>query len=178
MTLMCFLLDTGCRVSEALGVTHLDLDFDKHLARVRGRGKKERHVPFGEHTRAWLERYLEQKVAACTTEFVFVNQYGERLSRNAVAQRIADYGKAAGLRGVRTSAHTFRHTFGIQWLMGRGDFKGDTPSLMRILGHTTSAMTDKYAHFVGQDLPKLHEKLSPADGIVALPPTNKRHRIR
>lgn len=177
-TLMCFLLDTGCRISEALALTYTDLDCQHRLARLMGKGRKERQVPFGEHTLAWLERYLARRRESLDTDFVFVNQYGEQLTRNTVAQRIADYGDRAGLRGVRASAHTFRHTFGVCWLLGKGDYKGDAISLQRILGHSTPAMTQRYVHLVGQDFRKLHDRLSPADGIVAPPPSDRRRRLR
>ncbi len=49
----------------------------------------------------------------------------------------------AGIEGVRLSPHPFRHTFGVNWLLGGGEFKGDTLSLQRILGHSTPAMTQK-----------------------------------
>jgi len=177
LTLMCFLLDTGCRISECLTLTMSNLDLDRRLARVMGKGKKERDIPFGTRTLAWLERYLERRQESQATDFVFVNQYGERLTPNAMSHRIAGYGRSAGLRGVRTSPHTFRHTFGVNWLLGNGEYKGDTLSLQKILGHSTPAMTQKYVHFAGQDLRKLHDRLSPCDRLAPVPPEQRR-RLR
>lgn len=175
-TLMCFLLDTGCRISECLMLTLDDLDVPRRVARVLGKGKRQRDVPYGVHTAAWLECYLERRRKSVTTDLVFVNEYGERLTRHAASRRIAAYGRQAGLRGVRVSPHTFRHTFGVNWLLGDGEYKGDALSLQRILGHSTSAMTQRYVHFTSQDLGKLHTRLSPANRLVQQPP-NRRHRI-
>jgi integrase/recombinase XerD len=176
---MCFLLDTGCRISECLTLTLEELDLDRRLARVLGKGKKERQVPFGARTRAWLERYLEKRQKSDASPYVFVNQYGEQLTVNAMSHRVAQHGRRAGLRGVRVSPHTFRHTFSLNWLVGNGEYKGDTLSLQKILGHSTPAMTQRYVHLAGHDLRKLHDRLSPADQIVAAPPpTERRRRLR
>jgi integrase/recombinase XerD len=176
LTLMCFLLDTGCRISECLSMPLDHVDLERRVARVMGKGRKEREVPFGCRTLAWLERYLERRAASQATQLLFVNQYGECLTPNAVCHRISAYGRAAGLRGVRVSPHTFRHTFGVNWLLGTGEYKGDTLSLQRILGHSTPAMTQKYVHFAGQDLRKLHDRLSPGDQL-APPPPERRRRL-
>jgi integrase/recombinase XerD len=177
-TLMCFLLDTGCRISEALGLRYADLQLENRLVRVIGKGGREREVPFGSVTGEWLALYLERRRESTSTDYVFVNEYGERLSRTAATGRIAAYGRRAGLRGVRASAHTFRHTFAVRWLLGRdGGYKGDTLSLQRILGHTSPAMTQRYANLVGPDLRRLHDRLSPADSL-AEPPQPRRRRLR
>jgi integrase/recombinase XerD len=174
--LMCFLLDTGLRISECLSLTFDALDLPRRTARVLGKGKKERIVPFGARTLAWVERYLERRRQSDDTPFVFVNQYGEQLTANAMSHRIAGYGRKAGMRGVRVSPHTFRHTFSVNWLLGNGEYKGDTLSLQAILGHSTPAMTQRYVHLAGQDLRKLHDRLSPVDQLIAPPPPAERRR--
>lgn len=178
MALMCFLLDTGCRIAEVLSLTLEELDLERRTATVLGKGKKERLVPFGARTLAWLERYLEKRWQSDACPNVFVNQYGEPLTVNAMSHRIAQYGRRAGLRGVRVSPHTFRHTFSVNWLLGNGQYKGDTLSLQTILGHSTPAMTQRYVHLAGQDLRKLHDRLSPVDQMVAAPPSERRRRLR
>jgi integrase/recombinase XerD len=177
LVLMLFLLDTGCRISEALSLTLDSLDLESRTARVVGKGARQRDVPFGRTTRAWIERYLERRQGSAAFPNVFVNQYGEPLTRFAVNRRLADYGRRAGLRGVRVSPHTFRHTFGINWLLGTGEYKGDTISLQKLLGHTTPAMTQRYVHLTGQDLSKLHDRLSPADRLIEPPEVTKRKRL-
>lgn len=177
VTLMCFLLDTGCRIAEALSLSYDDVDLEVRTARVMGKGRKERSVPFGVTTRAWLVRYLERRRESAATNYVFVNEYGEKLTTSAMSHRVSKYGRDAGLRGVRATPHTFRHTFAVNWLLGNDDYKGDAISLQRILGHSTPAMTQRYVHFAGQDLRKLHDRLSPADQM-ASPPPQRRKRLR
>lgn len=176
LVLMCFLLDTGLRISECLSLTFEALNLPGRTARVLVKGRKERIVPFGTRTRAWLERYLERRRQSEDTPFVFVNQYGEQLTANAMSHRIAGYGRKAGLRGVRVSPHPFRHTFSVNWLLGNGEYKGDTLSLQTILGHSTPAMTQRYVYLAGQDLRKLHDRLSAVDQLVAPPPPTERRR--
>lgn len=179
VALMCFLLDTGCRISEALALTFEEVNLEQRSARVLGKGTKERIVPFGMTTRAWLERYLARRNESTLTTYLFVNQYGERLTASAMSHRFAGYGRAAGLRGVRVSPHTFRHTFAVNWLLGTGDCQGDSISLQRILGHSTAAMTQRYVHFATGDLRKLHDRLSPTDQIAPAPPVpERRKRLR
>jgi integrase/recombinase XerD len=175
---MAVLLDTGVRISEVLNARLDDLDLERQLLRVMGKGNKERIVPFGEKTAEWLEQYLAKRQKSVATDYLFVNQFGERLRRESVTQRFVAYGKKAGIEGVRVSPHTFRHTFGVTWLVGGGEFKGDTLSLQRILGHSTPAMTQKYVNFANEDLRKLHARLSPADRIMESPPEGKRRKLR
>jgi integrase/recombinase XerD len=168
----------GCRVSECLGLALSDLDLENRVLRVMGKGRKERFVPFGERTAEWLARYLERRQKSGVTEYLFINQFGERMLRTSICQRMAAYGRRAGIEGVRVSPHTFRHTFGVSWLVGGGEYKGDTLSPQRILGHTTPTMTQKYVNFANEDLRKLHQRLSPADRIVEPPPDGRRRRLR
>jgi integrase/recombinase XerD len=105
LALMCFLLDTGCRIAECLSLTFEELDLDRRLVRVLGKGRKERDVPFGARTRAWLERYLERRQKSEASSYVVVNQYGEQLTVSAMSHRIALHGRRADIRGVRVSPH-------------------------------------------------------------------------
>jgi integrase/recombinase XerD len=168
-TIMTFLLDAGCRISECLALTFEAVDLEGRTARIAGKGGKDRIVPFGVRTRAWLERYLEKRAQDGGSQLLFVNQFGEKLTRNGMWQRIELYGRKAGLKGVRTSPHTFRHTFAVSWLVGNDDYKGDALSLQTILGHSSPEMTKRYVSFANKDLGKLHDRLSPADRTGFLP---------
>jgi integrase/recombinase XerD len=113
-TLMCLLLDTGARISECLSLRLQDVDLEQRVLRVYGKGGRERIVPFGERTAEWLERYLARRCESIASDYLFINQFGERLLRTSVAKRFAVYGRRAGIEGVRVSPHTFRHTFGVK----------------------------------------------------------------
>ena len=178
MALMCFLLDTGCRVSECLSLTLTDLDLKQRTARVMGKGNKERIVPFGESTAEWLTYYLEQRKKSRQSDRVLVNDFGELLTRYTVCHRIEAYGTKAGVEGVRVSPHMFRHTFAVSWLKGQENYKGDTVSLQTILGHHSPEMTRRYVYLASQDLRALHDRLSPVDHMAEPPPSPGRRRIR
>lgn len=113
VALMCFLLDTGCRIAECLSLTLEELELERRVARVLGKGKKERLIPIGLRTRAWLEQYLEKRRQSDASPYVFVNQYGERLTVNAMSHRIADYGRLKlKLHSVRVLEWQARKRYG------------------------------------------------------------------
>lgn len=76
---MCLLLDTGVRISEVLGARLEDVDLETRLLRVMGKGKRERQVAFGERTAEWLEQYLVRRRKSVISDYLFVNQFGDRL---------------------------------------------------------------------------------------------------
>jgi integrase/recombinase XerD len=79
----------------------------------------------------------------------------------ASATQIRKYGKMAGIKNVRVSPHTFRHTFAKIWILNGGD----TFSLQKILGHTTMDMVRNYVNLVSEDIQIQHRKFSPMDRL-------------
>ncbi len=111
-TLLLLLIDTGVRIDEALSLKRDDIDFDSLLIRVRGKGKKQRYVPFSLELRKSLFKFLSKhhfELVFCTrngTKYSYVNCWRDF--------RILAY--KLGLSGVRVSPHTLRHTFARNYL--------------------------------------------------------------
>lgn len=139
--LLLFLLDTGVRASEACGLTTDRLHLPEGYAVVVGKGRKEREVAFGQQTRIQLVRYLNRYRRGECAE-VFTGKRGHPLTGSGIDQIIYRLAEWAGVDdgSVRCSAHTFRHTFAVNFLT-RG---GDLYALSRLLGHSSVKTTEVY----------------------------------
>ena len=141
--LISVLVDTGIRAGELCGLT-LDGVFlwpeDAHL-KVYGKGSKWREVGLGKSSRTILHRYLTRhRRAAQDEQHVFLNRHGKPLTVSGIDQLLERLNGWARLIGVRVSAHTFRHTFALNYLKNGGDIY----RLSRLLGHTSVQVTEGY----------------------------------
>jgi len=161
-TLMVLMLDAALRVSEALGLALCDVDLGEGLLAVMGKGRKARQVPVGRVARRALVRWLQCRGDVPGQDLVFCTRTGDRVERRLVERRVSDYGRKAGISGVRVSPHTLRHTAATMYLR-----QGGNPLyLQRLLGHSTLAMTNRYLQAVGaDDLRNAHRTASPMDGL-------------
>jgi integrase/recombinase XerD len=134
---------SGLRVSEAAGLNIRDLYFPEGIVRVRGKGSKERMVPFGEEAASWLRRYLEEARPALAkfrrTEALFLGRTGKRLSRKGMWR---NYAALAAPLGASSRIHALRHSYATELLKGGADLR----SLQELLGHADLATTQIYAH--------------------------------
>jgi len=150
--LICLLLDTGVRISEALGLTKEDVDFENLVLKVRGKGMKHRLVPFSSELRRLLWRYVQR-----TDHLVYATRNNTRLSRRDVLRDMKKIGRQLGIVGVRLSPHTLRHTFAVSYLRAGGNLF----YLSRILGHSSIETTQRYLQSLGvQDIQAVHDKFS------------------
>lgn len=114
-----------------------------------------RYVPISEQLKSVLKQYLQ--IHNGMSEFVFVNLSGKPIDKNSFRLIVHGYGKKAGIKGVRCSPHTFRHTFAKFYILNGGD----AFSLMQIMGHTTMEMTKRYIRLFSTDIIEKHKKYSP-----------------
>jgi len=155
-------LDTGIRLSELVNLCLEDIDFGQSCFLVKGKGNKERVVPFGSQVRRALRRYLSAvrpDPDSSQVSHFFLSRQGFPLRPRAVQSIIARVGRRANVSGVRCSPHTFRHTFAKQYLLNGGDVF----SLQRILGHTSLETVKLYVNLTSLDLSRQHRKFSPVD---------------
>lgn len=135
------LLDTGLRAAEMCGLQLDDVKITKGTAIVRGKGDKERRVPFGPQTARSLDRYLrvrrEHGKANTSTAF-FLGGMGRTYSYPGLARTLALRGEEAGLGPI--NPHKLRNTWATRWL----DAKGTEQSLMSLAGWTSRKMIDRY----------------------------------
>ena len=113
------LLDTGLRISEALGLTWERVDLDNLVLKVLGKGGKHRVVPISFECRKLLYRWKQQQRGS--GHLVFPTRSGIVTSNRNIGRDVKLLGKQAGIMGVRFSPHTFRHTFAVSYLRAGGN---------------------------------------------------------
>lgn len=139
----------GIRLAEIHGLNIPDINFAEHTALVRGKGGKERQVIFGRPSEQALQRYLAEarpQLAASPTQALFLNRYGERLSRRSVEKLVRRYSVIAGTR-ADVHPHTLRHTFATHMLEGGADLR----VIQELLGHSSPTTTQIYTHVTQQE---------------------------
>jgi tyrosine recombinase XerC len=151
---------TGIRVSELVGIETGDLHFGERLVRVRGKGKKERIVPFGRTAREALEEYSRARRGLIDEEGAepafFLNYRGGRLTTRSVQRMVRKYiHRTAVVRKI--SPHSLRHSFASH-LLGRG---ADLRVIQELLGHSSLATTQKYTHVDLKQLLDIYKKSHP-----------------
>jgi integrase/recombinase XerD len=150
---ICLLLDTGLRISEALAIRRDEVDLDNLLVTVRGKGGKHRALPFSFEMRKLLFRWSQQH----SFPLLFPSIHGCHVNLRNLLRDFKWLQNQLGITGVRFSPHTFRHTFAVHYLR-RG---GNVFYLQKLLGHSTLEMTNRYARSLGiADLQAVHDKLS------------------
>ncbi len=141
------LYSCGIRLAEIHGLRTLDVQLKRREILVRGKGSKERWVVFGKPAETALARYLEEGrphlagANEAPEQALFLNRYGERLSRRGIEKLVRRYAAQAGTRdGVHP--HTLRHTFATHMLEGGADLR----IIQELLGHSSPATTQIYTH--------------------------------
>jgi integrase/recombinase XerC len=155
------LYSAGLRVSELTGLNTADLDLDAGAAIIRGKGKKERLALLGKHARKAIVHWLTLRPvvagrARLTTDAVFLNKNGTRLTSRSVGRLVAKYLAQAGL-DPRTSPHSLRHSFATH-LLDRG---ADIRSVQELLGHQSLATTQVYTHLTTRRLQDSYQQAHP-----------------
>jgi integrase/recombinase XerD len=151
--LVLFLLDTGCRISEALGVRVADVDLDNMLVKLDGKGRKQRIVPFSVE----LRRYLFKAIQKSQPESrVFSTRVGTQMQKDNALRAVKTLCHSLGFEPPARTLHAFRHTFALNYVR-RG---GSMFHLQRSLGHTTLEMTRKYVNLTTDDLTAVHSRVS------------------
>lgn len=151
----------GLRVSEVVGLNDADLDFSDEIARVRGKGRKERLAPLGHFAIDALKAYMplrefSPKEAKGREAPVFINRFGTRLTIRSVGRMLEKYIAALGLDS-RTSPHTLRHSFATH-LIDRG---ADIRSVQELLGHKSLVTTQIYTNLSTANLREVYSRAHP-----------------
>ncbi|MEG2172178.1 MAG: site-specific tyrosine recombinase XerD [Desulfovibrionaceae bacterium] len=148
----------GLRVSEICTLRIGQVDMQRGLVRVFGKGSKERMVPIhnlmcgllDEYTRLWRPQFTP------LDNSLFVNRSGRALSRQYVWKMIKKYVMLAHIHR-NISPHTFRHSFATHLLEGGADLR----SVQLLLGHADISATEIYTHVQGARLKMLHQRFHP-----------------
>ena len=149
------LLDTGCRITEALSLRVSEIDFDNLLVTLDGKGRKQRVVPFSFELRKTIFRYVAD-FRRKPDLLLLASRNETMLGRRVMLRDVKQLCKRLGFDPPPRTLHAFRHTFAVNYLR-RG---GSVFHLQKILGHSTLEMTRRYANLMTSDLQAVHEKIS------------------
>ncbi|ASR39053.1 recombinase XerC [Prauserella marina] len=151
---------TGVRVSELCGLDLADIEFDRRVARVLGKGNKERMVPFGQPAdhalRTWLERARPSLANGTSGTALFLGARGRRVDPRTVRRVVHDAVDTVPGAG-RLGPHGLRHSAATHLLEGGADLR----SVQELLGHATLATTQLYTHVTVERLKAIHDRTHP-----------------
>jgi integrase/recombinase XerD len=158
--LLEFAYATGVRVSELVALKLQDIMFEDGIARVFGKGSKERLVPVGRRALGAVSLYAREIRPTLdrgkTRGVLFLNARGTPLSRVGAWGVIKATARRAGLQ-KRVSPHTLRHTFATHLLEGGADLR----AVQEMLGHADLATTQIYTHVDRDYLRTVHKNYHP-----------------
>ena len=154
---------TGMRLSELRGINRGDLDLLSQQVKVRGKGKKERIIPVGDHAQLALRNYeskrddlIRNEIPGADRLAFFLSSRGKRISvraiQNAVTGFLDKIDEDAGL-----STHSLRHTFATHLL----DAGADLRAVQELLGHASISTTQIYTHTSVERLKEVYRKSHP-----------------
>jgi integrase/recombinase XerC len=154
---------TGMRLSELRGINRMDIDLLSQQVKVRGKGRKERIIPIGDHAQLALRNYESKRDELLRTigakgdrTAFFLSSRGKRISiraiQNAVKGFLDKIDESSGL-----STHSLRHTFATHLL----DAGADLRAVQELLGHSSISTTQIYTHTSVERLKQVYEKAHP-----------------
>ena len=150
------LYSSGLRVSEAVSVNISSFESDFNFVKVLGKGNKERMLPVGKYAKDAIVTWLNIRDNNInSTDALFTNKYGNRISVRAMQQRIYKISVAQGMSPV--SPHMLRHSFATHILESSGDLR----SIQEMLGHSSLSTTQIYTKLNFQQLAKIYDKSHP-----------------
>lgn len=161
---MELLYSTGMRVSELAALSLTDVDLRERIARVRGKGKKERLSPFGTRAGESVARWLDARTALRAARFpsadpkaLWLNlRDGGRLTSRAMRMLLNRWVIECGVLR-RVSPHAIRHTFATHLL----DMGADLRSIQELLGHASLSTTQRYTHVTTEQLVRVYDAAHP-----------------
>ena len=147
---------SGLRISELVGIDLDDIELRARLVKVRGKGAKERIVPFGTKAEEAIRAYLPVRNGSDDETALFVNYRGERITTRSVRRLFNGYVREASLR-AGVSPHTLRHSFATHLLNAGADLR----AIQELLGHASLSTTQKYTHLNDWQLIEVYKKAHP-----------------
>jgi integrase/recombinase XerD len=151
---------TGMRVSEAVNLKVDSVNLDIGFLRCIGKGNKERVIPLGTKAISSIKKYLEVSrphlLKKKESEFLFLNRFGKKISRQSLWKIIKKYANQARIKKP-ISPHTLRHSFATH-LLERG---ADLRSVQEMLGHSNISTTQIYTHINKDRLKTIHRMFHP-----------------
>jgi len=166
--LLELLYAAGLRVSELTGLNLLDIEQKERILRVRGKGNKERIVPYGAKAQEALEKYWpvrEQLLRQLNgtnrdgdprAQAVFLNYAGRRLTQRSVGRIVKKYVRLVNVNWD-LHPHSLRHAFATHLLADGADLR----AIQELLGHQSLSTTQRYTHASIRQLMEVYDKAHP-----------------
>jgi integrase/recombinase XerC len=168
--LLELLYAAGLRVSELTGLNLEDMETKERVLRVRGKGNKERIVPYGSKAQEAMEKYwpLRDQLLSQTTgsggarrtvprtNAVFLNYAGRRLTQRSVGRIVKKYVRLVNVNWD-LHPHSLRHAFATHLLADGADLR----AIQELLGHQSLSTTQKYTHASIRQLMEIYDKAHP-----------------
>ena len=167
--LLELLYAAGLRVSELTGLNLVDMDRREKMLRVRGKGNKERIVPYGGKAQEALEAYWpvreqlllqsgpgHRRRGPAHNEAIFLNYAGRRLTQRSVGRIVKKYVRLANMNWD-LHPHSLRHAFATHLLADGADLR----AIQELLGHQSLSTTQKYTHASIRQLMDIYDKAHP-----------------
>jgi integrase/recombinase XerD len=156
------LYSSGLRIGELEQLALHDLDLERGIARVVGKGSKERYVPIGKTALRWLLSYIKGvrpfMLKGNGTKAVFLNTHGNPLTQHVLRDRIRAYGRMLGL-DIPVTPHTFRRSCTSEMIKSNANLY----HVKQLLGHEKLDTLNRYAKLDITDLRKTHERCHPRE---------------
>ncbi len=149
---------TGMRAQEALDLDTTDVHLEGLWALVKGKGGKERVLPFGEKARDAVTTYLKEAQPRRREQVLalFINRQGYRLSYRGLLKVMKKHQLDASLF-KNLALHGIRHSFATHMLNGGADLR----SIQELLGHSKLSTTQKYTHISIDQIMEIYDKAHP-----------------
>jgi integrase/recombinase XerD len=151
---------TGLRVSELINLRQSEVNLNQGVLRIRGKGDRERLIPFGEESQRWIREFMTgprlEILLERQSEYLFPTRRGDRMTRQAFWHIIKRYAKKADIE-ARLSPHTLRHAFATHLLNHGADLR----VVQMLLGHSDLSTTQIYTHVARERMKELHAQHHP-----------------
>ena len=152
---------SGLRVSELAALDLRSVNFGEDMLLVRGKGRKERIVPFGSKAKQALEDYLPERERILSrsktgSAALFLNARGRRLTTRSVDRLVKSHVRSFGPE-VHVSPHSLRHAFASHLLTEGADLR----AIQEMLGHASLSTTQKYTQVSIKQLIDVYDKTHP-----------------
>ncbi|GEK89770.1 tyrosine recombinase XerC [Alkalibacterium putridalgicola] len=160
--LLELLYGTGIRVSECQGIQLEDIDFEMGMLFVKGKGRKERYIPFGHYASEAVKAYIEDGRQVVMSkykkdhDYLFINHHGDQITQNGIQFVLTQLIKKSSL-SHNITPHMLRHTFATHLLNNGADIR----TVQELLGHKSLASTQIYTHVTTEHLQKDYNSYHP-----------------
>lgn len=151
---------TGLRVSELINLRQSEVNLNQGVLRIRGKGDRERLIPFGEESQRWIREFMTgprlEILLERQSDYLFPTRRGDRMTRQAFWHIIKRYAKKADIE-AKLSPHTLRHAFATHLLNHGADLR----VVQMLLGHSDLSTTQIYTHVARERMKELHAQHHP-----------------